>query len=222
MGGKKSYETCYVTRMSSLAAFKELSWRNWADKYNISFTQISATSPTQEFSETSSSYSIKWEQEQSLVPDQIFRFPHQERNKERPAPETLGGADEEATQPGRVLGLTPETGDEGNVLTKLQRMISKPLIHLPTLALDNPLAVDGVLRRPYENEAEQAGDASPEQNDTDSLSAYEDASAETPEGDGLLPGAADVELQDDPERSSAQTGEDRKEEPKPGEQCLVS
>lgn len=134
---------------------------------------------------------------------------------------TLGGADEEATQPGRVLGLTPEAGDEGSVLAKLQRMISKPLIHLPTLAVDNPLAVDGVLRRPYENEAEQTGDAQPEQNDTDSLSAYEDASAETPEGDGLFPGTADTELQNDPE-SSAQTGEDRKQEPKPGEQCLVS
>lgn len=207
--------------MSSLAAFKELSWRNWADKYNVSFTQISSTSPSQEFSETSSSYSSKWEQKQSLVPDWIFHFPHQERNNERPAPVTLGGADEEATQPGRVLGLTPETGDEGSVLAKLQRMISKPLIHLPTLAVDNPLAVDGVLRRPYENEAEQTGDAQPEQNDTDSLSAYEDASAETPEGDGLFPGTADTELQNDPE-SSAQTGEDRKQEPKPGEQCLVS
>lgn len=134
---------------------------------------------------------------------------------------TLGRADEEATLPRRVLGLTPETGDEGSVLTKLQRMIGKPLIHLPTLALDNPLAVDGVLRRPYEDEAEQEGDASPEQNDTDSLSAYEDASAETPEGDGLFPGTADAELQDDPE-STAQTGEDKKQEPKPGEQCLVS
>lgn len=127
----------------------------------------------------------------------------------------LGGADEEATQPGRVLGLNPETGDEGNVFTKLRRMVGTPPINLPSLALDNPFAVDGVLQRPYKNEAEETRDTSPDQNDTDSLSAYEDASAETPERDGLFPGPADPE-------SSAETSEDRMQEPKPGEQCVVS
>lgn len=135
----------------------------------------------------------------------------------------LGGADEEARQPGSggVLGLNPEAGDEGNVFAKLRRMVSKPLIHVPSLALDNPLAVDGVLRRPYENEAEERRYTSPDQNDTDSLSAYEDASAETPEGDGLFPGTADADLQRDPE-SSAQISQDKNQEPKPGEQCVVS
>lgn len=139
----------------------------------------------------------------------------------------LDGADEEATQPGSraggsgVLGLNPDVVDEGNVFTKVRRMVSKSLMHVPSLALDNPLAVDGVLRRPYENEAEERRDASPDQNDTDSLSAYEDASAETPEQDRLFPGTADVELQHDPE-SSAQISEDKNQEPKPGEQCVVS
>lgn len=160
---------------------------------------------------------------QSLVPDWICHFPHQERNNERPAPVNLGRADDEATQPGsgRVLALNLEVVDEGNVFTKLRRMVSKPAIHVPSLALDNPLAVDGVLRRPYENEAEERRDTSPEQNDTDSLSAYEDASAETPEQDILLPGTADIELERDPE-SSAQNSEDKNQEPKPGEQCVVS
>lgn len=164
---------------------------------------------------------------QSLVSDWIFHFPHQERNNERPARVDLGGADDEATQPGsradsgRVLGLNPEVGDEGNVFTKLRRMVGKPPIHIPSLALDNPLAVDGVLQRPYENEAEERRDTSLDQNDTDSLSAYEDASAETPERDRLFPGTTDIELQRDPE-SSAQIREDKNQEPKPGEQCVVS
>lgn len=150
-----------------------------------------------------------------------FIFHFQERNNERPAPANPGGADDEAAQPGRVLALNPEAGDEGNVITKLRRMVGKPLVTVPSLALDKPLTVDGVLRRPYENEAEERPDTSAEQNDTDSLSAYEDASAETPEQDGLFPGTADGELQRDPE-GSAQVSEDKNQEPKPGEQCVVS
>lgn len=123
----------------------------------------------------------------------------------------LGGADGEATHPGSRTASPTEAGDEGSVLAKLRRMVSKPLIHVPSLALDNPLAVDGVLQRPYESEAEERRDTSPDQNDTDSLSAYEDASAETPERDTPFPGAADMELP-----------EDKNQEPKPGEPCVVS
>ncbi|CAF89274.1 unnamed protein product, partial [Tetraodon nigroviridis] len=145
------------------------------------------------------------------------------RTNERPAPANQGGAVAEATQPGsaRVSALQPEEGEEGNVLARLRRMVSKPLIHVPSLALDNPLAVDGVLRRPCEHEAEERRDASPDRNDTDSLSAYEDASAETPERDELFPGTAETELPRDPE-GSAQVGEDQNQEPKAGEQCVVS
>lgn len=92
-------------------------------------------------------------------------------------------------------------------------MVGKPQIHIPSLALDNPLAVDGVLRRPYEMGAGEGPDASAEQNDTDSLSAYEDACAETPELDRPFP----VETED-----PAEIGEGKNQKPKPGEQCLLS
>lgn len=97
-------------------------------------------------------------------------------------------------------------------------MVIKPLSHVPSLALDNPLAVDGVLGRPYEDGVEEQAD----QNDADSISAYEDASAETPEQNRLFPGTADTQtLWHDPE-SSAQISEDKNQDPKPVEQCVVS
>lgn len=149
---------------------------------------------------------------------------HQERSNEPPARESMGGANDEVTggRESRVLGLNPEVADEGNVFTKLRRMVASPLSHIPSLALDNPLAVDGVLRRPYEHGLEERQGAPAEQNDTDSLSAYEDASAETPEQDRPFPGVADTqELQLVPE-SSVQSSEDKTQDPKPGEQCVVS
>ena len=145
-----------------------------------------------------------------------FHCAHQERNIERAAPLKPGGAADGATQPGSL-----QAGDEGKVYPKLRRVVGNSLIHVPSLALDNLLAADGVLRRPYENVAEERQDILQEQNDTDSLSAYEDASAETPEQDTLFPGTADIELQHDSE-SSAQISEDKNQEPKPGEQCIVS
>ncbi|XP_029682180.1 uncharacterized protein isoform X2 [Takifugu rubripes] len=141
----------------------------------------------------------------------------EERNNEPAAPVKTGGADEPGSR--AVLGSSPEEEDEGNVFAKLRRMVSKPLNHVPSLALDNPLAVDGILRRPYENEVEEREDDLADQNDTDS--AYEDASAETPEQDRLFPGTADTqELQRDPE-SSTQISEDKNQDPKV-EQCVVS
>lgn len=155
----------------------------------------------------------------SGVPLKSCNFPRQERDNEPPSPAKAGGADEPCGR--AALGPSPEEGDEGNVFAKLRRMVSKPLSHVPSLALDNPLAVDGVLGRPYENGVEERGDASADQNDTDSLSAYEDASAETPEEDSLFPGTADTqELRRDPE-SSAQIVEDENQDP-PAEQCTVS
>lgn len=152
-----------------------------------------------------------------LVLSSILNFPHQERDNEPPAPAKKGGADEPDSR--AVLGPSPEEDDEGNIFAKLRKMVSKPLNHVPSLALDNPLAVDGILRRPYENGVEEREDALADQNDTDS--AYEDASAETPEQDRLFPGTADTqELQHDPE-SSAQISEDKNQDPKV-EQCVVS
>lgn len=145
----------------------------------------------------------------------ILNFPLQERDNEAPA--KTGGADEPGSR--AVLGPSPEEEDEGNVFAKLRKMVSTPLNHVPSLALDNPLAVDGILRRPYENGVEEREDALADQNDTDST--YEDASAETPEQNRLFPGTADTqELQRDPE-SSAQISEDPNQDPKV-EQCVVS
>ncbi|KAM3621802.1 uncharacterized protein V6R79_016194 [Siganus canaliculatus] len=73
-----------------------------------------------------------------------------------------------------------EAEAEPNIVAK--QRISQALSHMPTLALDNLLSEDGVLRRPYLN----GRDSSPDRNDSDSTSAYEDASAETPELDGSL------------------------------------
>lgn len=152
-----------------------------------------------------------------LVLNYILNFPHQERDSEPPAPVKTAGADEPGIR--EALGPSPEEEDEGNVFAKLRRMVSKPLNHVPSLALDNPLAVDGVLRRPCESEAEEREDALADQNDTDS--AYEDASAETPEQDRPFPGTADAqELQRNPE-GSARISEDKNQDPKV-EQCVVS
>ncbi|XP_022053134.1 leucine-rich repeat flightless-interacting protein 1 isoform X2 [Acanthochromis polyacanthus] len=67
--------------------------------------------------------------------------------------------------------------------TKLRRIVSKPLGHPPSLALDNLESEDGVHQRPYENGIVDGRDPSPDRNDSDSISAYEDASDETPEQD---------------------------------------
>lgn len=115
--------------------------------------------------------------------------------------------------------------DDGSVLTKLRKMVSKPLIHVPSLALESPVSLDGVFWRPYQNGVEEAQYPSANQNDSDS--AYEDASADTPEQDRLFPGEADPpELQHDSEieeKSSVSSNQDDKtQDPKPNEQCVVS
>ncbi|XP_076003421.1 uncharacterized protein LOC142996338 [Genypterus blacodes] len=100
------------------------------------------------------------------------------------------------TQPDQ-RGQSAGEEDEGSPLKKLQRMVGNVASSLPSLALDNPLAEDGVLRRPYD--AHDGRDPSPDQsNDSDSVSAYEDAVADTPEMDRLFPGVTDTtELPDD-------------------------
>ncbi|XP_029947926.1 leucine-rich repeat flightless-interacting protein 2 [Salarias fasciatus] len=91
-----------------------------------------------------------------------------------------------------------ESGEAGNLLTKLRKMASKPPGHVPSLALDSLASEDGVIQRPCENGIEGGLDPSADTNDTDSISAYEDASAETPEQDKVFPGDGDdLELPDD-------------------------
>ncbi|XP_056130708.1 leucine-rich repeat flightless-interacting protein 1 isoform X2 [Lampris incognitus] len=76
----------------------------------------------------------------------------------------------------------------GSPLTKPHRMASKTTGQLPTLELGSQLTEEGIYRRPYESQEEDGRDLSPENsNDTDSISAYEDATAETPEQDDSFP-----------------------------------
>lgn len=122
----------------------------------------------------------------------------------------------------------PEEGaeDEGSFMTKLWKNVSKPPVHVPSLALDNTVSEDGVLRRPYENSIRDGRDPSPDRNDSDSISAYEDASAETPEQDKIFPGEED--LADDSENkeriqtNNCQVNENKTEDPKNPDVCVVS
>lgn len=122
-------------------------------------------------------------------------------------------------------GQSEGTEEEGGVLMKMKKIsieINKQLSHVPSLALDNPICVDGVLQRPYENRMEEGRDPSPDQNDTDSLSAYEDASAETPEQDRLFLGESDtLELPHDSDDNS-QVRDSETGQPKTPENCVVS
>ncbi|XP_071349656.1 tropomyosin Per a 7.0102 [Trachinotus anak] len=173
----------------------------------------------------------------------------QEKNKS--APVNTHGSEDEATRQGhredkdsslcepcssessgRVseeVGQGEGTEDDGSGLTKLRRMVSKPMAHIPSLALDNPVSEDGVLRRPYENSGDDERDPSPDRNDSDNLSAYEDASAETPEQDRIFPGDGDtLELPYDSENkeksptNNCQVNDSETQGPKNPDMCVVS
>lgn len=90
--------------------------------------------------------------------------------------------------------------DAEGVLTKPRRTVNQLVGQRPSLALDCAVSTDGVLQRPYDNHTEDGRDPSPDRNDSDK-SAYEDASAETPEQDRSFPGAGD--LPDDSEDRQA-------------------
>uniref|UniRef100_A0A1A7W813 Leucine rich repeat (In FLII) interacting protein 1b n=1 Tax=Iconisemion striatum TaxID=60296 RepID=A0A1A7W813_9TELE len=116
-----------------------------------------------------------------------------------------------------VLDGGPTQEGEGGVMMKLKRMVNLPLGQIPSLSLDNVVSIDGVLRRPYQNHAsEDEWDCSPDRNDSDK-SAYEDASAETPEQDKLFPG--DGELPHDVEKN---TENGQTQEPQNPEACILS
>ncbi|XP_028302090.1 leucine-rich repeat flightless-interacting protein 1 isoform X2 [Gouania willdenowi] len=107
--------------------------------------------------------------------------------------------------------------DMGSAPTELW----KPLGHLPSLALETAAFVDGVFQRPYEDEPELSADT----NDSDSISAYEDASAETPEQDVVFPGdedVADSEIKGMNRNGNPQTNGGENQEPKNPDACIVS
>ncbi|XP_041638670.1 leucine-rich repeat flightless-interacting protein 1 isoform X2 [Cheilinus undulatus] len=166
----------------------------------------------------------------------------EEGKNELPAPPNTHGSDDEPTRRGRQMeyedkGVTEAsslkescsgdsksgvTEEEGSTPTKLKKMISKPLAHMPSLALDQLISEDGVLRRPYENGVEDRRDPSPDRNDSDSTSAYEDASAETPEQDRMFPGD-NLELPHDSENTEKDLTVDcQPDDPKNSEHCSVS
>lgn len=157
----------------------------------------------------------------------------EERQNQPSAPENTHESVDEVTRTGHRMKndthTEVEAEDEGSVLTKLRKMVSKPLSHIPSLALDNLISEDGVLRRPYENCVDDGRDPSPDRNDSDSLSAYEDASAETPEHDRMFPGEGDnLELPHDLENNekslanSCQINDSDPQDPKNPEGCVVS
>ncbi|XP_070759568.1 tropomyosin Per a 7.0102 [Enoplosus armatus] len=165
--------------------------------------------------------------------DEITR--HQIKNDERELVKASHREEKDSSlcesRASEEVGQSEEAEDEGSVLAKLRKMVSNPLNNMPSLALDNPASEDGVLQRPYKNGVEvvDGQDPSPDSNDTDSISAYEDASAETPEQDRLFPGEADtLELPDDSENKEKsptnnwQVNDGETQDPKNPELCVMS
>ncbi|KAM9860363.1 uncharacterized protein ACBR49_018382 isoform 2-T2 [Aulostomus maculatus] len=125
------------------------------------------------------------------------------------------------------VGLARGAEEEPSVQVKVLRMVSKPLGHVPSLALNNPVSEDGVHRRPYTDGIEVRRDPSPDRSDSDNISTYEDASAETPDRDRIFLGHTDnVELPDDSvdrEGSVTSSSDDNEpQEPKNPDACIVS
>ncbi len=175
----------------------------------------------------------------------------QERNNKPFAPESTHEGEDEVTREGHredknsslsephsseiggrgseEVGRSEEAESEGSIQMKRRMMVNKPLSHIPSLSLDSLASEDGVLRRPYENCVIDGRDPSPDRNDSDSLSAYEDASAETPEQDQVFPGEADtLELPHDSENkgenptNNCQVNDSKTQDPKNPDSCVVS
>lgn len=154
----------------------------------------------------------------------FLHFP-QERNNSPSVPinEAEQGRDAENKEPSLCNNGPVQSGEaatESAVLTKLKQAVSQTLSHAPSLALNTVATADGILQRPYvESSCMAAGDqdlSQAEQNDTDSISVYEDASAETPEHERLRLGQS--ESLDLPHDSAQDDGQ----HPKSPENCVVS
>ncbi|KAJ3603407.1 hypothetical protein NHX12_031149 [Muraenolepis orangiensis] len=97
--------------------------------------------------------------------------------------------------------------DEGSSAEPKASHLQKMETQMITLALGDPCSPDGVLRRPCGQQLEDD-----QNNDTDSVSAYEDASAETPELDQVL---------EDEELDAEEKGE-RRDPNDPDKSCILS
>lgn len=123
-----------------------------------------------------------------------------------------------------VEGSGEGAEDEDGPLTKLHKMVSKTFGQKPTLALGS---------QPPGSQAEDGRDSSPDRNnDTDSISAYEDASADTPEMEGVFPESslgglampddAGSPVDKDEEEYLANTDQSIGNDPKSPDSCLLS
>ncbi|KAK0145516.1 hypothetical protein N1851_015541 [Merluccius polli] len=133
------------------------------------------------------------------------RWPPAPRHRQHPALLMAGIAPTERRPPpafpqGLVANGDASAGEanEGSLVepkaTPLQKMMDITLAQMTTLALDGPCSPDGVLGRPCAGQGEEGGEGEEgdeRNNDTDSVSAYEDASADTPELDHVFPGEDD-------------------------------
>lgn len=159
--------------------------------------------------------------------NEVTRQGHQMKNdaKELMKDSSLCEPQSSESKASEEVGESEGAEGEESILMKLRKIVSKPLGHMPSLAVDNPFPEDGVLQRPYENGVKDERDPSPDRYDSDSISAYEDASAETPEQDRVFPGDADtLELPDDSENSSINcpVSDGETEDPKNPDACVLS
>ncbi|XP_054472367.1 leucine-rich repeat flightless-interacting protein 1 isoform X2 [Anoplopoma fimbria] len=182
---------------------------------------------------------------------EVERLKEENNNKASATVNTSGSVDEVTTQGHQIkndakalvkdsLLCEPQSGesrasekegqnegeeDDGSLLTKLKKMVTKPLGHMPSLAVVDPSSAHGILLRPYGNDVKDGRDPSPDRNDSDSISAYEDAFAETPEQDRMFPGEGDtLELPDDSEKTTNNclVNDENNQDPKNPDACVVS
>ncbi|KAK7915492.1 hypothetical protein WMY93_011253 [Mugilogobius chulae] len=88
----------------------------------------------------------------------------------------------------------PPAGLVEESMEKLRKFVSMSPVRVPSLSLDRPACEEGVLQRPCENGVDD------EKTDSDSVSAYEDAHADTPDNDAAeLPHDSDDTKQQQPD-----------------------
>ncbi|XP_046882093.1 leucine-rich repeat flightless-interacting protein 1 isoform X2 [Hypomesus transpacificus] len=118
------------------------------------------------------------------------------------------------------------TEDRQSPLSKLHRMVNKTFGQMSSLALGSSPSQEGVFGSPEESQTEAKRDASPDRNDTDSISAYEDASADTPELENVFPvfsGVNGTGLIDDAcPTVEKEEGDPTNEARNPNDSCIVS
>ncbi|XP_067101654.1 leucine-rich repeat flightless-interacting protein 1 [Osmerus mordax] len=119
------------------------------------------------------------------------------------------------------------TEDRQSPLSKLHRMVNKTFGQMSSLALGSSLSQEGVFGSPEESQTEAKQDTSPDRNnDTDSISAYEDASADTPELENVFPvfsGLNGTGLIDDAcPTVEKEEGDPTNEARNPNDSCIVS